>query len=310
MSATAVSGVGIGLRWALVEDILERPPPELAWLEVAPENFMRRGGRFPAALARLAERWPVVTHGLAMSLGGTERFDDGYMRTLRGFLREVETPWHSDHLCFGAVSGVAMHDLLPMPFTRAAAAHLAERIRRARDLVDRPFAVENISYYAHPGQAEMDEGDFVSEVVALADCALLLDVNNVYVNAQNHRFDPRAMIAKLPLDRVVQIHVAGHDDSEPDLVIDTHAEPMKNEVLDLLAFTFERTGPVPVLLERDDNFPPWEELSAELRAIARIAAAAGHAPRATGPADAPPEKGHPAAPRLAGSARPEPGPTR
>jgi uncharacterized protein len=259
-----LGGVGLGLRWALVEDILERPPPELSFIEVAPENYMRRGGRFPAALASCAERWPILTHGLVMSLGGTDPLDAAYLSTLRRFLADVRAPWHSDHLCFGVVGGAALHDLLPLPFTREAAAHVAERVMRATDALGVPMAVENISYYAHPGPAEMDEADFVNEVVRRSGCALLLDVNNVYVNAQNHRFDARAMIAKMPLDRVVQIHVAGHDDSNERLIIDTHAEPLKDEVYDLLAFALSRTGPVPVLLERDDNFPEWSELSAEI----------------------------------------------
>ena len=262
-----VSGVGIGLRWALVDDLLERPPPELAFIEVAPENFMRRGGRFPAALASCSERWPIVTHGLTMSLGGCDPLGVDYLRTLAGFVREVKTPWHSDHLCFGIVGGAVLHDLLPLPFTAQAAAHVASRVRQAQDVLGIAMAVENISYYAHPGDAEMDEADFASEVVAQAGCGLLLDVNNVYVNAQNHGFDAREMIAKMPLDRVVQVHVAGHDDSDPDLVIDTHAEPLVKGVYDLLDFTLRRTGPVPVLLERDDNFPDFADLAREIAEI-------------------------------------------
>lgn len=259
-----VRGVGIGLRWALVDDLLERPPPELAFIEVAPENFMRRGGRFPAALTSCSQRWPIVTHGLTMSLGGCDPLRSDYLRTLAGFVRDVETPWHSDHLCFGIVGGAVLHDLLPLPFTLEAAEHVANRVRQAQDALGIAMAVENISYYAHPGDAEMDEADFAREVVTRAGCQLLLDVNNVYVNAKNHGFDARAMIAKMPLDRVVQIHVAGHDDSDPDLVIDTHAEPLVSGVYDLLDFALQRTGPVPVLLERDDNFPDFAELAREI----------------------------------------------
>ena len=262
-----VRGVGIGLRWALVDDLLLRPPPELTFIEVAPENFMRRGGRFPDALARCSERWPIVTHGLTMSLGGFDPLASDYLRTLAGFVRSVETPWHSDHLCFGIVGGAVLHDLLPLPFTIEAASHVAARVRQAQDALDIPMAVENISYYAHPGHAEMDEADFAREVTTRAGCGLLLDVNNVYVNAKNHGFDARAMIARMPLDRVVQIHVAGHDDSDPDLVIDTHAEPVKSDVYDLLDFTLRKTGPVPVLLERDDNFPDFGELCEEIAKI-------------------------------------------
>src|SRR5215471_11788834 len=263
----SVQGVGLGLRWPLVDDLLQRPVPELAWIEVAPENYMRRGGRYASALAACRERWPVVTHGLTMSLGGADPLSAEYLTALRSFVREVGSPWHSDHLCFGIVGGAVLHELLPIPFTEKAADHVAARVTRAQDVLGVPLAVENISYYAHPGRAEMDEADFAGLVVEKAGCSLLLDVNNVYVNSKNHGFDARAMIAKMPLDRVVQIHVAGHDDSDPDLVIDTHAEAIKREVYDLLAFALARTGKVPVLLERDDNFPSWDELALELREL-------------------------------------------
>jgi uncharacterized protein len=267
-----VHGIGLGLRWALTDDILERPPPELAWLEVAPENYMRRGGRFPAALSACAERWPIVTHGLTMSLGGIDPLDPDYLRTLASFAREIGTPWHSDHLCFGIVDGVALHDLLPLPFSQRSAEYVARRVVEAQDALGLPMAVENISYYAQPrtgasdphGDTDMDEADFARSVVEIAGCSLLLDVNNVYVNSKNHGFDARKMIAKMPLERVVQIHVAGHDESDPELIVDTHAEPVKNDVYELLAFALEMTGPVPILLERDDNFPSWEELCREL----------------------------------------------
>jgi len=204
---------------------------------------------------------------LTMSLGGADPLSAEYLTTLRSFVREVGSPWHSDHLCFGIVGGAVLHELLPIPFTEKAADHVAARVTRAQDVLGVPLAVENISYYAHPGRAEMDEADFAALVVEKAGCSLLLDVNNVYVNSKNHGFDARAMIAKMPLDRVVQIHVAGHDDSDPDLIIDTHAEAIKREVYDLLAFTLARTGKVPVLLERDDNFPSWDELAHELREL-------------------------------------------
>jgi uncharacterized protein len=275
-----VHGIGLGLRWALTEDILERPPPELAWLEVAPENYMRRGGRFPASLASCAERWPIVTHGLTMSLGGIDPLDPEYLRTLASFAQNIGTPWHSDHLCFGIVEGVALHDLLPLPFTERAADHVASRVREAGDALGVPMAVENISYYAHPGRAEMNEAEFAHSVVDRAGCSLVLDVNNVYVNSKNHGFDARSMIAQMPLHRVIQIHVAGHDESDPELIVDTHAEPLKNEVYDLLAFALRKTGPVPVLLERDDNFPSWEETCGELaklHAILRDATSASEA---------------------------------
>jgi len=265
-----VTGIGLGLRIPLADDLFEAAPAALTWLEVAPENFMRRGGRYPAVLARALERWPVVPHGLALSLGGTAPLDHEYLATLRCFVRDIGAPWHSDHLSFGVVGGATLHELLPLPFTREAAVHVAARVRRAQDVLGIPLAVENITAYARPAGAEMDEADFVSEVVRDADCRLLLDVNNAYVNSKNFGFDPRSLLERFPLDRVVQIHVAGHDATDPELLVDTHAEPVCDDVFSLLEWTLERTGDVPVLLERDDNFPEWEELCDEIRTLRAI----------------------------------------
>lgn len=283
-----VKGVGLGLRVPLADDLLGSAPTELAWLEVAPENFMRRGGRYPAVLARALARWPVVPHGLALSLGGTAPLDRGYLAALRRFLRDIGAPWHSDHLSFGVIGQTMLHELLPLPFTREAAAHVAARVRHAQDVLGVPFAVENVTAYARPAGAEMDEADFIGEIVRDAGCLLLLDVNNVYVNSKNFGFDPRALIQRLPLDRVVQIHVAGHDATDPELLVDTHAEPVCDGVFSLLEWTLERTGRVPVLLERDDKFPAWDDLCGEVRTLHAILerATARHA-AAFGPTSAP-----------------------
>ena len=268
------SGVGIGLRAGLAAELFAAPPPELAFVEVTPENYLRRGGRYAEMLRNARERWPIVTHGLSLSLGGPDPLDGDALRALGAFLRDVQTPWHSDHLSFGAVDGTMLHELLPVPFSRAAVRHISERIARVEDALGVPFAVENITYYESGTGSEMDEGDFVSEVLRSSGAGLLLDVNNVYVNGKNHGFEPRVVLEKLPLERVVQIHVAGHDATEPELLIDTHAEPLLEDVYALLAWVLERTGPVPVLLERDDNFPPWEELCGELRRLDAIVRAA------------------------------------
>jgi len=272
---TIPAGVGIGLRAGLFADLISAPPEELAFVELTPENYLVRGGRYAAMLRQAAERWPVVTHGLSLSLGGPDPLDVAHLHALGALLNDVGTPWHSDHLSFGSVDGVMLHDLLPVPFTRAAVRHVGERIARAQEILRVPLAVENITYYAAGTGAEMDEGDFVSEVVGATSAGLLLDVNNVYVNSKNHGFDARAMLEKMPLRRVVQIHVAGHDASDPDLLVDTHAEPVADDVYSLLKWVLERTGPVPVLLERDDHFPPWEELCAELRRLHAMVRAAG-----------------------------------
>jgi uncharacterized protein (UPF0276 family) len=266
-------GVGIGLRAGLAADLLEAPPPELGFVEVTPENYLGRGGRYPAFLRKAAERWPVVTHGISLSLGGSDPLDRAALAAMGRFLRDLGTPWHSDHLSFGS-AGAVLHELLPIPFTRDVARHVATRIEAAQDAIGLPLAVENITYYALAAHSEMDEADFVAEVVQRAGAGLLLDVNNVYVNAKNHGFDPRVMLAKMPLDRVVQIHVAGHDDSDEELLIDTHAEPVCEDVYALLEWVLERTPEVPVLLERDDNLPPWEELCAEISRLHGIVVAA------------------------------------
>lgn len=280
-----VEGIGLGLRWPLLDDVLTRPPPELGWLEIAPENYMQRGGRFRDALDRCAARFPIVTHGLALSLGGFDPLDAGYLRDLREVTGRTKTPWHSDHLCFAVVDGIATHDLLPVPFNTAVAGHVASRIKRVQDTLGMRLAIENISYYAVAPGSSMPEEEFISEVLTQADCSLLLDVNNVFVNSKNHGVDARTMIQGLPLDRVCQIHVAGHETTE-SLRIDTHAEDICDEVYKLLEWTLARTGPKPILLERDDNFPEWEHLSGELRRLDAIAkrAAKRHAdgkPRTT-----------------------------
>ena len=259
-----VVGVGIGLRASFVPDLLARTPGALRWLEVSPENYMGRGGGMVAQLKACAARWPMVTHGLTLSLGGCDPLDRGYLSALADFVDCVGTPWHSDHLCFASVGGVQLHDLLPLPFTAEAVRHVAERAARVKDSLGVPFAIENISAYAHPGPSEMSEDEFLTAVCEASDVGLLLDVNNVYVNSRNHGYDPRAMIAALPLERVVQIHMAGHWTGDDGLRVDTHGEPICDDVYDLLEYTLGLTGPKPVLLERDQNFPAWDEIVGEI----------------------------------------------
>jgi uncharacterized protein (UPF0276 family) len=217
-----------------------------------------------------------------MSLGGVDPLDEMYLGDLAGFLRDIGTPWHSDHLCFGAVDGRALHDLLPVAFKRASVTRVADRIRRARDAIGVPLAVENVSFYWHPGRPEMGEAEFLSRVCEEADCGLMLDVNNAYVNARNFGIDPQAWMRESPLDRVVQIHVAGHEwfaadetglrgPSAPDapgaMIVDTHGADVSDPVLSLLEGVLARTGPVPVLLERDQNVPSLDALLEEMGRI-------------------------------------------
>ena len=285
----AVEGVGLGLRWEFLDELVARSASGEAlpidFLEISPENYMGRGGRQTASLASLAPRFPLLTHGLTMSVGGVDPLDEAYLRELAAFVRDAGSPWHSDHLCFGAVDGRAFHDLLPVPFKLGSVGRVADRIRHARDVLGVPLAIENVSYYWHPGRAEMSEAEFLARVCEAADCGLMLDVNNAYVNSVNFGFDVDAWMAAAPLERVVQIHVAGHEWFAVDerglgeprppgeagaMIVDTHGADVPDPVLALLGRVLARTGPVPIVLERDQNVPGLDGLLAELEAIRRI----------------------------------------
>jgi uncharacterized protein (UPF0276 family) len=267
-------GVGLGLRWEFLEELLDTLPREIDFLEISPENYMRRGGYYPNALARAAGAYPILTHGLTMSLGGTEPLDATYLRELAAFVKDVGSPHHSDHLCFGAADGRILHDLLPVRLTEEGVVRIAERVRRAQDALGVPMAVENISFYLHPGKMEMPEAEFVAKVCDRADCGLMLDVNNAYVNATNFGLDIDVWMRTVPLDRVIQMHVAGHEwfeeGPEDRLIVDTHGADVCDPVLELLGRVLERTGPVPVLLERDQNIPPLPMLIEEIKVLKRV----------------------------------------
>ncbi|HWL85087.1 MAG TPA: DUF692 domain-containing protein, partial [Polyangiaceae bacterium] len=252
--------VGLGLRWEFIDELCEHLPTELDFLEIAPENYIGRGGHHRVALAQLAERYPFLSHGLTLSLGGTEPFDGDFLRHLRDFIAEARAPFHSDHLCFGESDGRVLHDLLPIAFSRASLARVVDRVRRVKDALGVPIAVENISYYLPPGPGEMDEPDFLGELCERSGCGLLLDVNNAFVNATNFGFDVHRWFERAPLERTVQIHVAGGEwmDAPGDerLLIDTHGADVPEPVHALLASALPRTGAVPIVLERDHSIPP------------------------------------------------------
>jgi uncharacterized protein (UPF0276 family) len=292
-----VNGVGIGLRFAMARRTLQADVPEIRWLEIHPENYVERGGRFRHLLESAVERFPLVTHGLTGGFGAVEPLDEGYARALRAFLHQYGVPWHSEHLCFSSADGVMLHDLMPLPFTLEAAKASALRIRELRDRLELPVALENVSYYARAGvgqaagTGQWTELEFVNEVLERADAKLLLDVNNVFVNGRNHGFDPRAFIDGLPAQRVVQLHIAGHFVRPDQLIIDTHGEAVREEVYELLDYTLRRVGPVPVLLERDQNFPPFDQLVAEVKRIDAIYRAATEAPASAAISTPEPAKG-------------------
>ena len=259
-----VTGIGIGLRYDLAVEMLERRPETVSWVEIHPENYVDRGGRYQEMLELARRDWPVITHGLSTCLGAVEPFDAGYLAQLGAFLRELEIPWHSEHLCLGEAGDRFFHDLLTLPFTEEAAAIASQRLIEVRDAIRAPLALENVSYYAPQGTNGLAEVDFVVEVLERADAKLLLDVNNIYVNSRNFGFDPKAYIDKIPRERVVQMHVAGHHVRDDGLRIDTHGEPVLDDVYDLLGYALRRVGAVPVLLERDNNIPPLDELLSEV----------------------------------------------
>lgn len=254
----APRGVGIGLRRAHHDTILscER---RIDWLEIVPENFACTGGRTRTLLDACAQRWPILAHGVSLSLGGRGPLNDDYIDSLRALLDDLGAPFYTDHLCYGSIDGVAFHDLLPLPFTEEAARHCAARVRTLSERLERPIALENISYYATMPGSAMSHAQFVRAVLEEADCGLLLDVNNVFVNARNHGGDPHDWLHALPLERTMQIHVAGHT-TEDDRLLDNHGAPVVDPVWALLRSALQRVGEVPVLLEWDTQVPALDRV--------------------------------------------------
>ncbi|VVM56887.1 hypothetical protein PS631_01116 [Pseudomonas fluorescens] len=264
---------GLGLRRGLLPELLTMPQGAVDFLECAPENWIGVGGSHGRSLAQLAERFAISCHGLSLSLGGIAPLDRTLLTSTRQFLDRFEVRHYSEHLSYCSDDG-HLYDLLPIPFTDEAVRHVAARIRQAQDQLGRRIAVENISYYAAPYQA-MSELAFIRAVLDEADCDLLLDINNVYVNACNHRYDPVDFLRGLPRERVTAMHVAGHYDEAPDLKVDTHGAPVKEHVWDLYAVACERFGVQPTVLERDFNYPPLAELLVETARIAMAQQARG-----------------------------------
>jgi uncharacterized protein (UPF0276 family) len=273
-----VRGAGLGLRRSLLGSISENPPATIDFYEVAPENWMRVGGRLGKQFRALTEARVFCAHGLSLSLGSPAPLDEDFLIELKGFLDTHQIRAYSEHLSYCSDEG-HLYDLMPIPFREEAVTHVARRIRRTQDILERPIAIENISYYAAPGKA-MPEKDFLLAVLDEADCHLLLDVNNVYVNAINHGYDAEAFIRALPVDRIAGLHVAGHYVEAEDFLIDTHGAPIIDPVWRLLDLTYSCFGVLPTLLERDFNIPPLPELLSEIDEIRRLQLA--HAPLAVG----------------------------
>jgi len=254
-------GVGIGLRDPHLQHILERKPV-VDWFEIISENYMADEGCPLAQLDEILERYRVVQHGVAMYFGSAEPLNREHLKRLKALVKRTKTPWLTDHLCWGSIDGHYSHDLLPMPYTFEAVKQTAQKIREARDFLEVPIAVENVSSYAEFHVSQMTEWEFLNEVVEAADCGILLDVNNIYVSSCNHGFDPHAYIDNVIHERVTQIHLAGHTDAGHCL-LDTHDHPVSDPVWQLYAKLIERVGPTATLLEWDDRIPSFDELHNE-----------------------------------------------
>jgi uncharacterized protein len=261
-------GIGIGLRTVHFPHILAEKPV-IDWFEVLSENFLDTGGRPMYVLDQVAERYPVALHGVSMSIGSTDPLDTAYLHKLKALAQRCRAHWISDHLCWTGVQGLNTHDLLPMPYTEEALRHTVGRVRAVSEILERPLVLENPSSYVEFAASSMTEWEFLARLAEEADCGLLLDVNNVYVSSFNHSFDPNVYIDALPADRVVQYHLAGHTNKGTH-IIDTHSDRAIDEVWDLYARAWKRTGPVATLFEWDESIPPFEVVHAEaLKARAR-----------------------------------------
>lgn len=266
-----VTGAGLGLRRPMLGPLLDQLPDDIDFFEVAPENWIDLGGRLGKQFRALTDRYAFTCHGLSLSLGSPAPLDEAFLQRVKTFLNEHNIRYYTEHLSYCSDDG-HLYDLMPIPFTDDAVRHTAARIKRTQEILERRIAVENVSYYAAPGQ-EMPEIDFLNAVLAEADCDLLLDVNNIYVNSINHRYDPKEFLLALPGERIRYSHIAGHYDEAEDLRVDTHGSDVIDPVWDLLQLAYETFGVMPTLLERDFNIPPLAEVRQEIHKIQAYQAA-------------------------------------
>ena len=260
-----VSGAGLGLRRGLIDRLMADPPTDVDFMEVAPENWIHVGGKLGKKFRFFTERYPFLIHGLSLSIGGPSPLNEQLLRDIKSFMREHGIRYYSEHLSYCGDDG-QLYDLMPIPFTEEAVSYVAGRIRRAQDILGQRMAIENVSYYA-PADTTMSEIEFTRAVLDEADCDLLLDINNIVVNSINHRYDPMEFMLAMPAERIRYFHLAGHYVEAEDLRIDTHGAAVSDPVWDLLGAAYAHFGPVPTLLERDFNFPPLEDLLAEVRKV-------------------------------------------
>jgi uncharacterized protein (UPF0276 family) len=257
-----ISGAGLGLRRSLLDTLEQYTPDDIQFMEVAPENWINLGGRLGKKFRRYTERFPFVCHGLSLSIGSPAPLNTELLHAIKKLMQEHGIRYYSEHLSYCSDDG-QLYDLLPIPFTEEAVDYVAARIQQAQDILGQRIAIENSSYYCAP-QQEMSESEFINAVIKKADCALLLDVNNIYVNSINHRYDPFEFLASLPGERTAYIHIAGHYEEAEDLRVDTHGSAVIDPVWALLEKSYALFGVKPTLLERDFNIPPLPELMNEL----------------------------------------------
>ena len=267
-------GFGLGLRTTHYEAVLSDRPP-VDWFEILSENYLVPGGKPLYYLDRVREHYPMVMHGVSLSIGSTDPLDWNYLKQLKDLAKRVEPEWISDHLCWTGVDGKNMHDLLPLPYTDESIDHVAARIGQVQDYLGCQILMENVSSYVTYKQSMMSEWDFLSAVAERADCLILFDINNVYVSAFNHQFDPRNYIDAIPIERVQQFHLAGHN-NYGDYIVDTHDRAIIDAVWDLYAYAVRRFGRVSTIIERDASIPRLEELLAEVDTSRHIAEAIHH----------------------------------
>lgn len=263
-----IYGAGLGFRREMLKELLPTLPSEVDFWEVAPENWIPLGGKYQQQFQQASSQSPFTTHGLSLSIGSSDKLDVEFVKTVKRFLDANDIALYSEHLSFCSGNG-HMYDLMPIPFTEDAIKHVVSRIVQVQDIIERPLVLENVSYYLAPGQ-EMDELEFTSSILNESGCQMLLDVNNVYVNSINHKYDAKAFIKGLPSDKIVYGHIAGHYDEAEDLKVDTHGADVIEPVWELLEYAYLTHGVFPTLLERDFNIPPLNELLAEVKRIKQI----------------------------------------
>jgi uncharacterized protein (UPF0276 family) len=258
-------GYGLGLRHQHFTDVLKLDPDstEVDWFEIISENYMVAGGKPRYYLDQIKERFPVIMHGVSLSIGSTDDLNMEYLKELKKLANHINPLWMSDHLCWTGLGGHNLHDLLPLPYNKATLNHVAQRIKEVQDYIERPFLIENASSYLTFKASEITEWDFLSEIVDQADCGILLDVNNIFVSGFNHDFEPLDYLKALPKDRIGQIHIAGHEHNG-DYIVDTHDHPVCDDVWELYEQALKLFGPTSSMIERDDNIPPLQELIDEL----------------------------------------------